>query len=157
MSRSRSMLHLATCERMMGRPGAVCSLSGVPTARGALASAFALAGLICVPGLMLVEIVGADGNLFACLALLAVVLAMVGAGIASCVRRIFDANRWGGVGTRSIVVANVAVSEQRCRPRPNSPDRDRTARRRRRSHARAHGTDGQRGGDSSVSVGWFHR
>jgi leader peptidase (prepilin peptidase)/N-methyltransferase len=112
MSRSRSMLHLATCERMMGRPGAVCSLSGVPTARGALASAFALAGLICAPGLMLVEIAGADGNLFACLALLAVVLAMVGAGIASCVRRIFDANRWGGVGTRLTVVANVAVSER---------------------------------------------
>lgn len=112
MSRSRSMLHLATCERMMDRPGAVGSLSSVPSARGAFASAVVLAGLICVPGLVLVEIVGADGKLFARLALLAVVLAMVGAGIASCVRRIFDANRWGGVGERSIVVANVAVSER---------------------------------------------
>ena len=49
---------------------------------------------------------------FARLAQLAVVLAMVGAGIASCVRRIFDANRWCGIGARSIVVANVAVSER---------------------------------------------
>ncbi len=112
MSRSRSMLHLATCERMMDRPSAVCSLSSVPTARGAFASAVVLAGLICVPGLTLVEIAGADGNLFPRLALLAVVLAMVGAGIASCVRRILDANRWGGAGARSIVVANVAVSER---------------------------------------------
>lgn len=112
MNRSRSMLHLATCERMMDRPGAVCSLSSVPTARGAFASAVTLAGLICVPGLILVEIARADGNLFARLALLAVVLAMVAVGIASCVRRIFDANRWGGVGARSIVVANVAVSER---------------------------------------------
>ncbi|MGK2886395.1 MAG: GNAT family N-acetyltransferase [Rhodococcus sp. (in: high G+C Gram-positive bacteria)] len=112
MSRSRSMLHLGTCERMMNRPSAVCSLSSVPTARGAFASAVVLAGLICVPGLTLVEIAGADGNLVPRLALLAVVLAMVGAGIASCVRRILDANRWGGVGARSIVVANVAVSER---------------------------------------------
>jgi leader peptidase (prepilin peptidase)/N-methyltransferase len=71
-----------------------------------------LAGLIFVPGLILVEIAGADGSLFARVVLLAVVLAMVGAGIASCVGRIFDANRWGGVGARSIVVANVAVSER---------------------------------------------
>jgi leader peptidase (prepilin peptidase)/N-methyltransferase len=97
---------------MIDRPSAVCSLSSVPTARGAFASAVVLAGLICVPGLTLVEIAGADGNLFPRLALLAVVLAMVGAGIASCVRRILDANRWGGVGARSIVVANVAVSER---------------------------------------------
>lgn len=112
MSRSRSMLHLATCERIMGRPSAVCSLSSIPSARGTLASAVALAGLICVPGLVLAEIAGADGNLFARIALLAVVWVMVGAGIASCVRRIFDANRWGGVGARSIVLANVAVSER---------------------------------------------
>ncbi|WP_373071290.1 GNAT family N-acetyltransferase [Gemmatimonas sp.] len=112
MSRSRSVLHLATCERIVDRPGTVCSLSSVPTLRGALASAVALVGLIVVPGLLLVGIIGADGNLFARLALLAVIVAMVMAGIASCVPRIFDANRWGGVGARSVVVANLAVSER---------------------------------------------
>lgn len=112
MTRLRSVLHLATCQRIVNRAGSVCSLSSVPTSRGALVWAAALAGLICVPGLVLVGIVGAEGDLFIRSLLFAVIVMMVIVAIASCVARVFDATRWRAVGQGSIVVANVAAFEK---------------------------------------------
>lgn len=112
MTRLRSVLHLATCQRIVNRAGSVCSLSSVPTSRGALVWAVAVFGLICVPGLVLVGIVGAEGDLFVRSLLFAVIVMMVVVAIASCVARVFDATRWRAVGEGSVVVANVATSEQ---------------------------------------------
>ena len=109
MSRFRSVLHLITCERIVIRSGAVCSLSRVPTRRAMLVATFSLAASICVPGLALVAIVGAEGNFMVRLALLIALCLLAVVGIASSIRQVFDAHLWRGFGGRGIVIANVAV------------------------------------------------